>query len=42
VKLPFLGGGLYTVILTGVGQPDAVTVTSSFGGTATSPLTRLR
>jgi hypothetical protein len=36
VQIPFVGGGLYTVVLTGVPQPDSVTVHSSFGGSATS------
>jgi len=42
VPMTYVGGGLYTVILTGVAQPDSVTVSSSFGGTATSGLTRIR
>ncbi len=42
VPMTYTGGGIYTVILTGVAQPDSVIVTSSFGGTATSGLTRLR
>ena len=36
------GGGIYTLTLNGVPQPTTVTVTSTFGGSATSPLTRLR
>jgi hypothetical protein len=42
VPMTYAGGGLYTLVLTGVAQPDSVTVTSSFGGTATSGLTRIR
>jgi len=42
VAMTYTGGGIYTVILTGVPQPPTVTVTSSFGGSATSGLTRIR
>jgi hypothetical protein len=42
VAMTYAGGGLYTVTLSGVAQPNAVTVTSSFGGSATSGLTRIR
>ena len=38
-----LGGGAYSIALVGVPQPSgAVTVTSTAGGSATSPVTRLR
>jgi PKD domain len=40
--MPFAGGGLYTIILTGVPQPASVTVNSSLGGTATSPILKVR
>jgi hypothetical protein len=42
LPMPFLGGGLYTAIVTGVQQPATVTVTSSLGGSASSGLTKLR
>jgi hypothetical protein len=42
VPMQFLGGGVYTAVLTGVPQPDSVTVNSSLGGTATSPLLVIR
>ncbi len=42
IQMPFLGGGVYTVILTGVAQPGTVTVNSSLGGSGTSPVTRIR
>jgi hypothetical protein len=42
VQMDFLGGGVYTVVLTGVPQPATVRVDSSLGGTQTSPLTRVR
>jgi hypothetical protein len=42
VEMGFLGGGVYTVVLTGVPQPATVRVDSSLGGTQTSPLTRVR
>jgi hypothetical protein len=42
IPMPFLGGGLYTVILTGVPIPASVTVTSSLGGSNTSALTAIR
>jgi hypothetical protein len=35
-------GGVPTAILVGVPQPTTVTVVSNFGGSATSPITRLR
>ncbi|HEX7623242.1 MAG TPA: PKD domain-containing protein, partial [Anaeromyxobacteraceae bacterium] len=35
-------GGVPTVILIGVGEPLSVTVVSNLGGTATSPVTRVR
>jgi len=42
IPMPFAGGGTYTVILIGVPQPNSVTVNSSLGGTATSPILTLR
>jgi hypothetical protein len=42
IQMPFAGGGLYTVILTGVPQPGSVTVNSSLGGSQNSPLTKVR
>jgi hypothetical protein len=42
VTMTTTGGGIYTLILTGVPQPASVTVRSSFGGSAISPVTRLR
>ena len=42
VQMTYLGNGLYSVVLTGVAQPATVTVNSSFGGTRTSSLTKLR
>jgi hypothetical protein len=42
VEMGFLGGGVYTVVLTGVPQPATVRVDSSLGGTQTSPLTKVR
>jgi len=42
VVMAYQGGGLYTVVLSGVAQPASVTVNSSLGGTATSGLTKLR
>jgi hypothetical protein len=42
VPMAYQGNGLYLVVLSGVGQPATVTVTSSFGGTKTSALTKLR
>ncbi|HSB72857.1 MAG TPA: hypothetical protein VLT62_26325 [Candidatus Methylomirabilis sp.] len=43
VVMPFVGGAIgYEVILVGVAQPASVKVTSSYGGVATSGLTRLR
>jgi len=42
LQMPYVGGGLYTVILTGVAQPDTVTVNSNLGGTRTSALTKVR
>ena len=42
VTMPFQGGGLYTVILSGVTQPATVSVSSSLGGSATSALTKIR
>jgi len=42
VVMPYLGGGIYTLVLTGVPQPANVSVRSSFGGSASSGLTRLR
>jgi hypothetical protein len=42
VQMSYQGNGLYIVILTGVAQPATVTVNSSFGGTRTAPLTKLR
>jgi len=42
VVMPFVGGGLYTVVLSGVAQPATVTVSSSLGGIKTSALTRIR
>jgi PKD domain len=42
VPMSFLGGGLYTVVLTGVPQPATVRVDSSLGGTATSPILKVR
>ncbi len=42
VPMSFVGGGLYTVVLSGVPQPATVRVDSSLGGTQTSPLTRVR
>jgi len=42
VPMDFLGGGVYTVVLTGVPQPATVRVNSSLGGTQTSPLTKIR
>jgi len=42
IPMPFAGGGTYTVILIGVTQPATVTVHSSLGGAATSPILTLR
>ncbi len=42
VQMAYQGNGLYIVVLTGVAQPATVTVNSSFGGTRTSALTKLR
>jgi hypothetical protein len=42
VPMAYQGNGLYLVVLSGVGQPATVTVNSSFGGTRTSALTKLR
>ena len=42
LPMTYQGNGLYIVILSGVSQPATVTVTSSFGGTRTSALTKLR
>ena len=42
VQMTYQGNGLYIVILSGVSQPATVTVNSSFGGTRTSALTKLR
>jgi hypothetical protein len=42
VQMAYQGNGLYILILSGVAQPASVTVNSSFGGTKTSPLTKLR
>ena len=41
-NMPFIGGGIYEVILVGAPQPTTVRVTSNFGGSATSGITRLR
>jgi hypothetical protein len=40
--MPFIGGGIYEVILVGAQQPATVRVTSDHGGVATSGITRLR
>jgi len=42
VPMSYQGNGLYIVVLSGVAQPATVTVNSSFGGTKTSALTKLR
>ena len=42
LPMTYQGNGLYIVILSGVSQPATVTVNSSFGGTRTSALTKLR
>ena len=42
VQMAYQGNGLYIIILSGVAQPATVTVNSSFGGTKTSGLTKLR
>ncbi|MCX6549042.1 MAG: hypothetical protein NTW40_13530 [Acidobacteria bacterium] len=42
VPMTYQGNGLYIVVLTGVAQPATVTVNSTFGGTRTSALTKLR
>lgn len=42
VQMTYQGNGLYIVVLSGVAQPATVTVNSSFGGTKTSGLTKLR
>ena len=42
VQMTYQGNGLYLVVLSGVSQPATVTVNSSFGGTRTSALTKLR
>jgi hypothetical protein len=42
VPMSFLGAGLYSAVLAGVPQPDSVTVNSSLGGTATSPVLTIR
>jgi hypothetical protein len=38
IQMAFLGGGSYTVTLNGIPQPATVTVSSSLGGTKTSPI----
>ncbi len=42
VQMAYQGNGLYILILSGVAQPATVTVNSSFGGTRTSALTKVR
>lgn len=41
-NMPFIGGGIYEVILVGAPQPATVKVTSDHGGSTTSGITRLR
>jgi hypothetical protein len=40
--MPFIGGGIYEIILAGTPQPAFVRVTSDHGGASTSGITRLR
>jgi hypothetical protein len=40
--MPFIGGGIYEIILSTAPQPTTVKVTSDHGGSATSGITKLR